>query len=176
MVIDGFPRAPRFGESVAFISRGEGALERRNGSRGGGSCHVTERAAAFQIPKRGTCVTAGKEPAQPRYLTNHGHQAEVLLPIVDDAVTRGYAPQVVHWGWRRTHWVNALLGALLPFTTVHTARESPAAGCYKNKPVGTGGGHRHWLRNRATSELMRHAVWRHCGLRQRPPSLDKRGR
>ena len=38
------------------------------------------------------------------------------MPILDEAVHAGKAPTVLHWHWRRTHWVSQLIRALLPYT------------------------------------------------------------
>ena len=140
------------------------------------SCTATESAMAFQVPKNSTCVSALRPVAQ-RYLNNHGHQTEVLMPIIDEAVIRGYAPAMLHWGWRRTHWINELLRVLLPFTRLHGGFRKPVHTCPGHRPLGSGGGRHHWLRAPVTSELMRRAVWRHCGLRERHlPSSDSDGR
>ena len=136
----------------------------------GTPCRAIEPALPFQIPRLGTCASAGKPPGL-RYLTNHGHQAEVLVPIVEDAVLRGHAPSVLHWGWRRTHWVTELIRVLLPFTRLLTSIEKPSHVCHVTRPIGSGGGGRQWVRTTLAPELMRRALWRHCGLRMRAPSF-----
>ena len=150
---------------VAFISR-DAQTRHSTAVAATSSCLAIEPAMAFQVPRRGTCVTAGAEPAWPRYLLNHGHQAEIVIPIVDEAVMRGYAPEVIHWGWRRAHWTSEVLRVMLPFTRLQAGR-LPSKACRTNRPIGTGGGGRHWLRAPITSMLMRRAMRRHCGLRER---------
>ena len=137
------------------------------------SCLATERALPFQTPRLGTCVSAGHEPpAASRYLNNHGHQAEVLIPILDESVMLGSGPAVLHWGWQRTHWVQVALSAMLPFTRLHTGRDVPSRLCRKYRPIGTGGGRTHWFRAMATAQMMRRAMERHCGLHERVVTLD----
>ena len=148
-------------------------------SRKGGTCTVTQRLLPFQTPPGGgagiSCVSMGAQPdniTMSRYLFNHGHQAEYLVPVLDDAVQRGAAPRVLHWYWRRTHWITQLLQAMLPFSTVNTSRPRPSKHCRRYKPLGSGGGARHWFRQARTAQLMRRALLRHCGLREREPAAD----
>lgn len=150
-------------------------------SKRDGACLVTQRLLPFQTPRPAThkapstCVSAGKEPdnvTMSRYLLNHGHQAEIMLPMLDDAVRAGEAPNVVHWYWRRTHWVSELMRVMLPFTRVVASRAKPSHACRTYHPIGSGGGGRHWLRAARTADLMRAAMRRHCGLRERPVALD----
>ena len=167
--------APTRGRRRRGVALHDG-LEIAHVSHRAGSCTVAQRLLAFQTPSRRiSCVSAGEEPnnvTMSRYLYNHGHQAEILVPMLDDAVLAGEAPSVVHWRWRRTHWVSQVLKAVLPYTRISTASERPARPCPTYKPIGSGGGGRHWLRAPRTAELLRRAVARHCGLRERTVSAD----
>lgn len=151
-------------------------------SRHGSVCTVTQQLLPFQTPPAavhrgrasGRCVSAGEQPdpiTMSRYLYNHGHQAEYLVPMLDDAVLHGEAPRVLHWYWRRTHWITQLLRVMLPFTTLDTSRR-PSKPCRTYKPLGSGGGGRHWLQHPRTAQLMRRALLRHCGLRDRSPAIN----
>ena len=46
--------------------------------------------------------------------SNHAHQAELLVPILDNALTRNAAPEVLRWGWPLTHWMAQVLPAAQP--------------------------------------------------------------
>ena len=128
-------------------------------------CVATERLLPFQVPRRGTCMTAGPAPSAQRYLSNHGHQAEVLIPIIDESVVFNHAPSMIHWSWPRAHWTKEVLGAMLPFTRVVTSATRPSHVCRRYYPIGSHGGARSWLRTRQTADLMRRAMAKHCGLR-----------
>lgn len=59
----------------------------------GGICIATERVMPFQVPSNGSCTSAGAGPPRRggsghRYFFNHGHQAEILVPMIDKAVLR----------------------------------------------------------------------------------------
>ena len=156
--------------------RHRGAQVAHVSNRKAGPCTASQRTLPFQTPKgKGpNCASVGDEPnniTMNRYLTNHGHQAELLMPILDDAVREGEAPKVLHWSWRRTHWIKEVLKAMLPFTRLDTSRIKPGH-CELYKPLGSGGGRSHWLKRTATAEHMRRAVQRHCGLRERPIPID----
>ena len=114
-------------------------------NRRAGTCIATQRVMPFQRPAKGSvsCASVGAEPdhvTMSRYLSNHGHQAELIVPILDDAVLKGEAPAVLHWHWRRTHWITQVLRAMLPFTRLDTATRR--AHCHTYKPLGSGGGGR----------------------------------
>ncbi|KAL1504599.1 hypothetical protein AB1Y20_008384 [Prymnesium parvum] len=151
-----------FGGAAAARQRGvEAALKLH---RHAGGCVVSLLAEAFQVPRHGACFSAGDAPAAKRYHHNHGHQAEVLVPMVEEAVLQGWAPALIHWGWHLTHWTAALLPALFPFTKLDRRPTRPSRHCHVFTPLGTHGGARRWLRFPETAGLMRRAVLRHCGV------------
>ena len=149
-------------------ARGDGVEAAFVRRRSTGSCSVSRPLFAFQIPRPGACFSAAlpksTEPSW-RYRTNHGHQAELLVPMVDDAVGAGWAPEVLHWGWELSHWITQLLPVLMPFTKLVRQQRSPSHLCRSYAPLGShGGARRWWLREQTPVVLMRTAVLRHCGL------------
>lgn len=67
--------------------------------------------------------------------------------------------------------------ALLPFTYVNRSLQRPSAHCRTTHPVGSHGGGNGWLQEAFSVELMRRAMERYCGLRDRwvqaAPSADE---
>ena len=167
--------AARVGTGEAVSSQRRHA-ESKASSRGvsgvSGGCTATERVMHFQVPRSGTCVSAGAGPPRrggdgTRYFRNHGHQAEILVPMIDQAVVRLYAPETLHWSWPRTHWVEEVAKAMLPFTVHNRSKQRPSSLCKTTHPTGSHGGGRGWLTEPYAGELMRRAIERHCGLRDR---------
>lgn len=117
------------------------------------TCAASQPALKFQIPRRGACFSAGSEPA-PRYRTNHGHQAEVLVPMIEESAILGWAPELVHWGWELSHWVRSLFPALLPYTRLLRGKK-PSPKCRTFPPLGSHGGRRRWFRRPSTAGRMR---------------------
>ena len=75
---------------------------------------MIQPALSWQVPRRGLCFSVGTQPPAWRYVTNHAHQAELLVPILDNALGRNAAPEVLRWGWPLTHWMAQVLPAAQP--------------------------------------------------------------
>ena len=73
------------------------ALQRPASEAWGEGCTLVQQALPWQVPKSGLCFSVGARPPASRYLTNHGHQAELLLPRA--------AAMRRCWLWRPArHW------------------------------------------------------------------------
>lgn len=112
-------------------------------------------------PKYHTSLTS----PPPRYERNIGHQAEILLPMLEAAARLGAAPALLHWPFNLTHWARQVAHATWPFTKLDdTPRSVPRRRCRIFRPAGSGGGRGGWLRLPAVAPLARAAVLRHCGI------------
>ena len=136
-------------------------------------CTMVQQALAWQVPRRGFCFSVGAHEPAPRYVTNHGHQAELLMPMLEHALAAESAPEFIRWHWPLTHWVAELLPAALPFTELLTSAAQPLPAAYRERgrtcrtfsPIGTDR-HSRWLRDKHAPVLLRRAVLRHCGLHE----------
>lgn len=120
----------------------------------------------FQTPQQGICFSAGNRPCSgrcPRYERNIGHQAEIILPMLEEATVLRMAPTMLHWSFNLTHWSRELIRVVWPFTRVDTS-PAPRRNCRVFRPIGSNGGRRGWLRVAAAAPLVRSAVLRHCGM------------
>ena len=75
---------------------------------------MIQPALPWQVPRRGQCFSVGAQPAAPRYVTNHAHQAELLVPMLEMAIAAKSAPEVLRWGWPLTHWMGQVLRVAPP--------------------------------------------------------------
>eukprot|EP00965_Chrysotila_dentata_P242537 6204921-Pleurochrysis_carterae.AAC.2 len=125
-------------------------------------CFVTQRALPFQVPRPGTCFSAAHRVSGQRYHINHGHQAEMLVPMLEASVLHAHAPSTLYWPVNMTHWIRSVLPAMWPFTRVQLSA-APRRQCRVFSPVGSGGGRSNWLRTPIATTLLRRAMLRHCG-------------
>ena len=136
-------------------------------------CTMVQQALAWQVPRRGLCFSVGAHEPAPRYVTNHAHQAELLMPMLEQALAAESAPEFIRWHWPLTHWVAELLPAALPFTKLLTRAAQPLPATYRERgrtcrtfsPIGSDR-HSRWLRDKHAPVLLRRAVLRHCGLHE----------
>lgn len=137
-------------------------------------------AKALHSNERGACFVAlGAWSSISRYSMNIYHQSEYVLPMVEHAIMRARAPEIVVWPWVLLPWSRQLLSTLLPETSIVTAPDALELGTSVDtlrasercatevvpfKAVGSSGGKRGYWRRESAPLLARRLVLRACGL------------